>query len=154
MSLQRKTLRKNSRNDSIIIVGDEPHPAYSRMAIPYMLAGDVDESGTYLRHNPNHFDDLEIEIRQDSVTSINSGEQTVALASGGNLGYDRLLLATGSSAIRPPISGMDSSRVHNCWTLDDTHRILNDMNAGDRVVLLGAGFIWLYCPAGSGFHEA
>ena len=111
------------------------------MAIPYMLAGDVDESGTYLRHNPNHFDELAIEIRQDSVTSINTGEQTVALASGGNLGYDRLLLATGSSAIRPPISGMDSARVHNCWTLGDTHRILKDMNAGDRVVLLGAGFI-------------
>ena len=136
-----ETLRKNSRNDSVIIVGDEPHPAYSRMAIPYMLAGDVDESGTYLRHNPNHFDDLEIEVRQDSVTSINTGEQTVALASGSNLGYDRLLLATGSSAIRPPISGMDSARVHNCWTLGDTHRILKDMKAGDRVVLLGAGFI-------------
>lgn len=136
-----ETLRKRSRNDSIVIVGNEPHPAYSRMAIPYLLAGDVDESGTYLRHGANHYDVLEIEIRHDTVTSIDSNQKTVALSNGAELGYDKLLLATGSSAIRPPISGMDSPRVHNCWTLNDAHRILNEVNAGDRVALLGAGFI-------------
>ncbi|MDE0308307.1 MAG: FAD-dependent oxidoreductase [Acidiferrobacterales bacterium] len=136
-----ETLRKRSRDDSIIIVGNESYPAYSRMAIPYLLAGDVEENGTYLRHNDNHFDRLGIEIRQNSVTSINPGEKTVGLAQGPDLSYDRLLLATGSSAIRPPISGMDSARVHNCWTLDDAHRMLGDVQAGDRVVLLGAGFI-------------
>ncbi len=136
-----ETLRKKSRNDSITIVGNEPYPAYSRMAIPYLLAGDVEENGTYLRHDDNHFDKLEIEIRQNTVTSIDTSEKTVAVAEGTGLRYDRLLLATGSSAIRPPISGMDSPRVHNCWTLDDAHRMLNEVRAGDRVVLLGAGFI-------------
>ncbi len=136
-----ETLRKKSRNDSIIIVGNEPYPAYSRMAIPYLLAGDVKESGTYLRQDNNHFDRLEIEIRHDTVTRINTSEKTLALAEGTDLRFDRLLLATGSSAIRPPISGMDSPRVHNCWTLDDAQRMLNEVRASDRVVLLGAGFI-------------
>ena len=148
-----ETLRRRSRNDSIVIVGNEPHPAYSRMAIPYLLAGDVDESGTYLRHGANHFDELEIEIRHDTVTSIDPNQKTVALSNGAELGYDKLLLATGSSAIRPPISGMDSPRVHNCWTLNDAHRILNEVNAGDRVALLGAGFIGLHRAPGTGFDE-
>ncbi len=136
-----ENLRKRSRSDSIVIIGNEPYPAYSRMAIPYLLAGDVGEDGTYLRHDPDHYEKLEIEIRHDTVTGINPGDKSVSLESGAGVNYDRLLLATGSSAIRPPISGMDSPRVHNCWTLNDAHRILKDVRAGDKVVLLGAGFI-------------
>jgi NAD(P)H-nitrite reductase large subunit len=111
------------------------------MALPYLLASDVGESGTYLRHGSNHYESLEINIQNDSVAKVSPGAQAVTLASGKSLNYDRLLLAMGSSAIRPPISGMQSARVHNCWTLSDAHRILNEVAAGDRVVLLGAGFI-------------
>lgn len=136
-----ETLRRKSQVDSITIIGNEPYPAYSRMAIPYLLAGDVAEEGTYLRHAENHFSDLEIDIRNESVTAVAPADKSVSLSNGESVAYDRLLLATGASAIRPPISGMDSSRVHNCWTLSDAHRLLNDVNAGDRVVLLGAGFI-------------
>ena len=136
-----ETLRKQSANDSITIVGNESYPPYSRMALPYLLASDVGESGTYLRHGSNHYESLEINIQNDSVAKVSPGAQAVTLASGKSLNYDRLLLAMGSSAIRPPISGMQSARVHNCWTLSDAHRILNEVAAGDRVVLLGAGFI-------------
>ena len=136
-----ETLRKKSRNDSITIIGEESYPAYSRMAIPYFLAGDVDESGTYLRHGENHFEDRDIKICQDRVTSVTPDSKSVSLAGGSSMAYDRLLLAVGASAIRPPIAGMDLPNVHNCWTLDDAHRILKDVKAGDRVVLLGAGFI-------------
>ncbi len=136
-----ETLRKKRSADSITIIGDESYPAYSRMAIPYFLAGDVGEDGTYLRHNKDHFDNLKIDVRTDSVTQIKSEDSSVALASGASLNYDRLLLATGASAIRPPISGMDSARVHNCWTLNDAHGLLKQVKENDRVVLLGAGFI-------------
>ncbi len=136
-----ETLRHKSPSDSITIIGDEPYPAYSRMAIPYLLAGDVKEDGTYLRHNENHFANLEIDVQNDSVSSVSPQTKSVSLASGKQVSYDRLLLAVGASAIRPPISGMDSPRVHNCWTLTDAHQILQKVKAGDRVVLLGAGFI-------------
>ena len=136
-----ETLRKQSAADSITVLGDESYLPYSRMALPYMLASDVGEGGTYLRHSENHYAQREIELRNERVVKVSPGQHTVTLESGEDLHYDRLLLATGSSAIRPPISGMDSPRVHNCWTLDDAHTILNQVNAGDRVVLLGAGFI-------------
>ncbi len=136
-----ESLRKICPADTITIVSDEPHSPYSRMAIPYLLARDVGEDGTYLRHGKNHYEQLEIEIRNDAVTQIDPANSKVSLRQGGELAYDRLLIATGSRAIRPPISGMDSPRIHNCWTLADAQRLAKDVNAGDRVVLLGAGFI-------------
>ncbi len=136
-----ESLRKISPSDSITIVSDESHPPYSRMALPYLLAGDVGEDGTYLRHNENHYDNLEITVNCDRVTDVSAGDSSVGLQSGGRQSYDRLLIATGSRAIRPPLPGMDLPQVHNCWTLADAHRILQDINSGDRVVLLGAGFI-------------
>lgn len=136
-----ETLRKQSPTDSITIIGDEPHPAYSRMALPYLLAGDVVEDGTYLRHSADHFSKLEIDIRHSSLKNILPDKKHAVLDNGENLTYDRLLLATGSRAIRPPIDGMQLPQVHNCWTLDDATAMLQNMKAGDRVVLLGAGFI-------------
>jgi NADPH-dependent 2,4-dienoyl-CoA reductase/sulfur reductase-like enzyme len=44
-----ETLRKLAANDTITLVGDEPQAPYSRMAIPYLLIGNIDEKGTYLR---------------------------------------------------------------------------------------------------------
>ena len=139
--LAAETIRKMSADDSITIIGNEPYPAYSRMALPYFLAGDVEEDGTYLRHAEDHFSKIAVDIRNETVTAILPDKKAVSLGNGENVSYDRLLLATGASAIRPPINGMDSPRVHNCWTLDDAHRMLKEIKAGDRVVLLGAGFI-------------
>ena len=54
-----ETIRKHAPNDTITLIGDEPEPPYSRMAIPYLLMGDIGESGTYLRLG-THYDDLKI----------------------------------------------------------------------------------------------
>ncbi len=136
-----ETLRKLDQQSKITIIGDEQYPAYSRMALPYFLAGAIAEDGTYLRHTDGHFDRLEIEAVNGKVTGISPEQSTVTLSNGNLVDYDRLLLAMGSSAVRPPISGMDSPRIHNCWTLEDAHQFLKSVSAGDRVVLLGAGFI-------------
>lgn len=45
-------IRKQRPRDSIVMVGAEPEPPYSRMAIPYLLIGKVGEKGTYLRKDP------------------------------------------------------------------------------------------------------
>ena len=58
-----ETIRKHAPLDEIVIVGDEPEPPYSRMAIPYLLVGDIKERGTYLRKGGTHFSSLRIEIR-------------------------------------------------------------------------------------------
>jgi len=50
-----ETLRKADPDADISIIGDEPEPPYSRMAIPYYLMDNIDESGTYLRDPQQHF---------------------------------------------------------------------------------------------------
>ncbi|MBI2320543.1 MAG: FAD-dependent oxidoreductase, partial [Chloroflexi bacterium] len=55
--------------------------------------------------------------------------------------YDDLLIATGSSAVRPPIPGADGKRIFNHWVLDDTRGILPLLRPGASVVVVGAGFI-------------
>ena len=56
--------------DAITLIGDEPEPSYSRMAIPYLLMGDIDERGTYLRKNPAHFSNLKINVLQALVNHV------------------------------------------------------------------------------------
>lgn len=136
-----ETLREQDSKAEIILVAGEEEPVYSRMAIPYLLAGQIDESGTYLRHSPDHFDNLRIEQAQDRVTSVDPGSRRVILKSGKSLSYDRLLIASGSHPVKPPISGLDQPAIHHCWTLDDARRIASYAGAGSRVVLMGAGFI-------------
>lgn len=55
-------IRKRAPHDQIVMIGSEDAPPYSRMAIPYLLMGNIPESGTYLRKDRNHFDKLKIEL--------------------------------------------------------------------------------------------
>ena len=52
-----ETIRKQAPLDTITLVGDEAGPPYSRMAIPYLLMGNINERGTWLRKSPSHFED-------------------------------------------------------------------------------------------------
>ena len=136
-----ETLRKLDPDCQITLVGDEPEPPYSRMAIPYYLVDHIDEQGTYLRKTRDHFEKRAIEQVQDRVTRVRTDRQSVSLASGAELSYDKLLIATGSNPITPPIPGIASQGVHACWTLEDARNIIRLASPGARVVLIGAGFI-------------
>jgi NAD(P)H-nitrite reductase large subunit len=136
-----ETLRKHAPADTITVVGDEREPPYSRMAIPYLLIGNVDERGTYLRKSATHFADLGINLVQASAKSVDAKGRTVTLDNGQTLAFDTLLIATGSSPVNPPIPGIHSAGVHHCWTLDDARAIMALAVPGARVLQLGAGFI-------------
>ena len=136
-----ETLRKHAPADTITLVGDEPDAPYSRMAIPYLLIGNIDERGTYLRKSPTHFDDLRITPVKARVTRVDAAGKTVHLDNGTQLAFDKLLIATGSHPVRPPIPGIDSPGVHPCWTLEDARAIQALAQPGARVLQMGAGFI-------------
>ncbi|MEY4363101.1 MAG: hypothetical protein RLZZ24_453 [Pseudomonadota bacterium] len=136
-----ETLRKLAPEDRITVVGDEAEPPYSRMAIPYLLIGNIDERGTYLRKSDDHFKRLRIDIVRARALSVNAQKHEVQLDNGQSLTFDRLLIATGSRPVRPPIPGIDSPQVHPCWTLEDARAIAALAKPGARVLQMGAGFI-------------
>jgi NAD(P)H-nitrite reductase large subunit len=137
-----ETLRKHAPTDEIVIVGDEPELPYSRMAIPYLLVGQVGEDGTRLRRGGAlHYDRLQVGLVQSRATAVNTATRQVVLDDGRTLDYDRLLVATGSSPAQPPVPGIDGPGVHTCWTLADARAIAAAAKPGARVLQLGAGFI-------------
>ena len=136
-----ETLRGLDSQSAITLIGDEPEPPYSRMAIPYCLNDMIGEAGTYLRKTEGHYDGLNIEVVQDRVTALSTQDKTLTLVSGGSQTYDHLLIASGSTPTAPPIDGIDLPGVHACWTLDDYRRIIERAKPGSSIVLMGAGFI-------------
>jgi NAD(P)H-nitrite reductase large subunit len=136
-----ETLKRTNPSASVVVIGNEPEAPYSRMAIPYLLAENIGEEGTHLRHGEGHYDKLGIDLRQGRVTEVSAADRSITLEDGGQVDYDRLLIATGSHTTRPPIPGMDLAGIENCWTLEDARRIAARAKEGSRVVLMGAGFI-------------
>jgi len=137
-----ETLRKHAPPaDTIVLIGDEPEAPYSRMAIPYLLIGHIGEAGTHLRHAPDHYARLRIELRRGRAVRLDTTSRQVVLDDGSKVAYDRLLIATGSSPATPPIPGIADAGVHSCWTLADARAIQSLAKPGARVVQMGAGFI-------------
>jgi NADPH-dependent 2,4-dienoyl-CoA reductase/sulfur reductase-like enzyme len=136
-----ETLRRVAPADDILLIGNEDEPPYSRMAIPYLLEGNIDEAGTYLRKTAGHFASLRIEQRRGRVVAVNTEKQTILFEDGHFESYDRLLIATGSHPVRPPIPGIDLPEAQTCWTLEDARAIAARAQPGSRVLQLGAGFI-------------
>ena len=136
-----ETLRKADPEAAITIIGDEPEPPYSRMAIPYFLSDNIKESGSYLRDPKAHYQAQNIELVQQRVDKVDTKNKQVTLADGSSRAYDKLLIATGSHPVSPPIPGLDLPQVHSCWTLEDARNIIRLAQSGSNVVLIGAGFI-------------
>src|SRR5207249_2131683 len=132
----------------ITIFGDETHVNYNRILLSSVLAGErsVDE----ITLNP-----LEWYLRNDiqlrlgvRIVDVNSEEKTVTGDDGSVTRYDALLLATGSSAFKPPISGLDKQNVFAFRTLDDTRELMQRAAAGVKAVVIGGGLLGLEAARG------
>lgn len=136
-----ETLRRLDPHASITLLAGESGDPYARMAIPYLLTGAVDEQGTRLRREADFYERQGIELRHDRLVAVDPAVGTARLEVGGTLPFDRLLLATGATPLKPPVPGIDLPGVESCWSLEDARAIAGRAVDGSRVVLIGAGFI-------------
>jgi len=136
-------IRKRSPEAEIVMIGSEDAPPYSRMAIPYLLMGNIQENGTYLRKDPKHFSKLKIIQLHATVKAVDCKARQLIFEGKENkpLAFDKLLIATGSVPVQPPVPGIDLPGVHPCWTLEDARAITKLAKPGSRVLQMGAGFI-------------
>lgn len=134
------TVRESGDSSDITLVCDEP--PYSRMVLPYLMDGTISEEQVFTAS------DEYLETKR--VTSVTgkrvdrldpSGVAT--LDDGTTIEFSDVLVATGSSATRPPIPGADSEGVYNLWTLDDAKNVI--ARKGGEVAVIGAGFIAFTC---------
>ncbi len=136
-------IRQRDRTGPVTLVTKEPTVAYSRVALPYYLAGKKDLRQITL-HPDSYFKELGVDYRVGAAAArLDVGARQVILEDGSRLGYDRLLIATGSLSSVPPIQGIEDAYVSYHWTLADADRIREATASAKRVVVIGAGFISL-----------
>lgn len=88
------------------------------------------------------YDDQRVRLlNRTAVTALRPREGKVELTDGTLLPADRVVLATGGGAARPPIPGLDSERVHVLRTAEDADRLRPQLTSGVRVLVVGAGLI-------------
>lgn len=135
------TLRRTDPGAEVTLLGGETDPPYGRMAIPYFLIGNIDDTGTHLRKGDDPYGGRGIRYVQGVAEKLSVEGGALTLVDGQEVIFDKLLIATGSHPVKPPIDGLDLSGVHHCWTLQDARDISGLIGEGVDVVLMGAGFI-------------
>ncbi len=130
----------------VVALGDEPRPAYDRVRLGDTLRGVTPESLT-LRDGA-WYAARGIELHLGSaVAGVDMGERTLRCADGFTLRFDRLVLATGSAPVVPPIPGLALPGVLTYRTLDDALRIREAAQhaaaSGARAAVLGGGLLGL-----------
>ena len=141
-------IRQRDLQGEITVIANEPHHTYSRPLISYLLSGKVTEEKMKYR-NTNFYTDNHCSLLQDTVTKVDAQKKQVFLSNGSTLPFDRLLVATGSSAFIPPFAGLDT--VKNKYTfmsLDDARNLNEALDINKRVLIIGAGLIGLKCAEG------
>ncbi len=127
----------------ITVFGAEPHVNYNRIMLSAVLAGD--KSLDEIVINPRHwYEENGIAlITGDSVKQIDRRTRTVTSAAGITAHYDRLLIATGSKPLAPPIPGLGLPGVCAFRDIADVDKMLEAARTHKRAVVIGGGLLGL-----------
>src|SRR5215470_8746519 len=134
-------IRKFDKQGEITIINREQGPAYSRVALPYYVAGEMKLEDLLIRRNPDYEKVGVSLVEKENVKAINSSAKQVELESGKKVSYDKLLIGTGSETIVPPIQGLAQIPHHYLWTLDDAIAMKKAAEKAQTAVVIGGGFI-------------
>lgn len=132
----------------ITVLGAEPCPAYNRILLSPLLAGERATADLALA--PVHwFQEQGITLRTGvTVTGIDRAARRVTTADGGTLSYDTLVLATGSDPIRLPLPGASLPGVVSFRDLADVEAMLERTQPGAPAVVIGGGLLGLEAASG------
>jgi NAD(P)H-nitrite reductase large subunit len=134
------TIRQEEGERSEIVLVSAERP-YSRMVLPYYLGRTIAESHVFTA-TPAKLARLGVTAHLGRrATGLDARAGKLTLDDGAVVEYDDLLVATGSSPVRPPVPGADGPGVHSFWTLPEARGVLAEIGAGSHVVMVGAGFI-------------
>ena len=126
----------------VVVVGEEPRPAYDRVALTsFFAAGSADELSLLPE---GAYDDPRVRlVLGTTVTGLDRETRTVALSSGEVLAYDALVLATGAAPFVPPVPGRDLAGCFVYRTIEDLEAIRDASNTATRGVVIGGGLLGL-----------
>ncbi len=144
-------LRRLKENEEIILLERGEYISYANCGLPYHVGNVIENRSDLLVTKKEMMESrYAIDVRINSeVTSINRDSKSVHVVTKDGQeydeSYDNLVIATGSSPVRPAISGIDSPKVKTLWTVPDTDEIKKYIkeNSVKSATVIGGGFIGL-----------
>ncbi|MRH92990.1 flavoprotein oxidoreductase [Nocardia sp. SYP-A9097] len=150
MSAASQARRMKPAEQLEIIVFERGHfTSFSACGIPYWVGGEVPDRDRLIARTPaeHRARDIDLRMRVEVLEIDVPGHRVRArdLEAGTEtwVDYDKLVIATGATPIRPRIPGIDAPGVHGVQTLDDGQALIESLQAspGRRAVVVGAGYI-------------
>lgn len=134
-----KAIRANDPDADIAIVSDENPSFYHRPLIPLLIDGSRSIKEIAFTFNP--LETYKAGFIQGRVDSLMTDKKVVILASGKEVSYKRLLIASGSSPFLPPIEGIRGEGVYTLRGANDAIKIRSHALKSRSVAIIGGGFV-------------
>jgi 3-phenylpropionate/trans-cinnamate dioxygenase ferredoxin reductase subunit len=143
-----QALRTNGWEGDITLLGNEGLAPYDRPPLSKgVLLGQKTVAQCAL-YDDAFYRDNRIDLRVDAqVTAIDRVERRVVLGEGRSVSYRRLLIATGAQPRRLPVPGATLAGMHVLRSVPDALSIVGELAPGQRIAVVGAGFIGLEVAA-------
>jgi 3-phenylpropionate/trans-cinnamate dioxygenase ferredoxin reductase subunit len=135
------TLREEGFEGPVVLISGEPGIPFGRPPLSKTyLRSEEDLDGWYVRP-AGWYDANDVELRADSVVAVDPAAHTLALGSGRELEYQKLLLATGGRNRQLRIPGAELAGIYYLRTVADCDAIKRQAVAGRRAAVVGMGFV-------------
>ncbi|WP_425993853.1 NAD(P)/FAD-dependent oxidoreductase [Afipia sp. DC4300-2b1] len=133
---------------AIAVIGDEPRLAYNRVLLSSVLAGETTSQDIELR-SASWWRDRGVTLTYGcAANSIDLNGRTIHLANGADVPFSKVVIATGSTAIRLNVPGADLRGVHTFRDSRDVDLLLKLAREKKRVVVVGGGLLGLEAAYG------
>jgi 3-phenylpropionate/trans-cinnamate dioxygenase ferredoxin reductase subunit len=135
-------LRERGFDGRVVLVGAEPERPYERPPLSKdYLRGESEREKIHV-HSASFYDENQIElITGEMVGSIDPAARRIALESGREISYDKLLLTTGAEPRRLDVPGAELDGIHYLRTAADCDALRERLDRGGHVAVVGAGWI-------------
>ncbi|HLT91352.1 MAG TPA: FAD-dependent oxidoreductase [Woeseiaceae bacterium] len=142
------SLRQKQHRGEIVLVGEEPWLPYQRPPLSKkFLAGELPVERLYVKPS-SFYEQPGITVMPDTrIERLDRESKVLVTADGKRIGYDTLVLATGSRVRRIDLPGVELEGIHYLRNVADVRAIQADMGRGRRLVIVGAGYIGLEVAA-------
>jgi len=144
-------LRRLDETAEIVVLEQDAYVSFANCGLPYHIGGDIVERDALLLQTPDSLrDSLDLDVRTGhEVLGIDRAARTVTVAETATgvqytEPYDKLILATGASPLRPPLPGVDHPRIRTLRSIPDMDAIISLLDGGATdAVVIGGGYIGL-----------
>lgn len=139
-----EAFKRRDPDSKVILIDQEPYPAYSRVITPYYILGGVREERSLFLREKNFYKGLGVKcLLGYEVIGIDKDHREILLDDGKKEPFDTLLIATGSSPIRPKIRGAKEEDIGVLRSLEHAKRLRELKPSVQNVLFLGGGLVSL-----------